>query len=144
MSQYRNYSDDDKATALAFFDACNNIKMAARECGVPLQTLRNWIAAREDDAPSAPTTELVTEKKIDLADAFEQLAEKCVSHALKYADTESAYHATGMAEKAVMTMRLLREQATSISQSMPATVEERDAEAMQLIERVKLRMVSGG
>lgn len=145
MARYRNYSDDDKATALAFYDACNNLTMVARECKIPLTTVKLWVDNR-NTMESAPSAESVAKKKIDLAAAFEELAEKCVLHAIKNADNESAYHATGMAEKAVQTMRLLRDQATTITGQVDfKSQEEADAKAAEIIEAglQRLRIVNG-
>lgn len=137
---YRNYSDDDKATAIAYFSACGNLAMAARDCKVPMTTLERWV--KNPKLLTAPPPELVTEKKIDLANAFGELAEKCVTHAIRNHAESSAYHATGMAEKAVLTMRLLREQATSITATAPQTDEEKTARINELAAKHGLKLVA--
>lgn len=44
----RQYSDQDKAAALAFYDACKaNLAQAARLSQIPRNTLRRWVSERE-------------------------------------------------------------------------------------------------
>ena len=44
----RQYSDQDKAAALAFYDACkSNLTQAARLSQIPRNTLRRWVSERE-------------------------------------------------------------------------------------------------
>lgn len=44
----RQYSDQDKAAALAFYDACKkNLTQAARLSQIPKNTLRRWVSERE-------------------------------------------------------------------------------------------------
>lgn len=148
MARYRNYSDDDKAEVLAYFDACNNQRMAARDYKIPLRTLQRWIEQRDKQAEgietSAPDANVVAEKKADLADKLEALAHKLVDAA--HGKIEDAYLQPTMTSAAIAIdkMRLLRDEPTSITQEMlPKTVEERDAKLAEIVERVKLRVVNG-
>ncbi len=44
----RQYSDQDRAAALAFYDACKgNLAQAARLSQIPRNTLRRWVSERE-------------------------------------------------------------------------------------------------
>jgi len=72
----REWSDSEKATALAALDANGgNVSHTARQLGIPRMTLADWAAGRVTD----DVTELRQEKKESLADAFEALARKLVA-----------------------------------------------------------------
>lgn len=134
---YRNYSDDEKAVTIAYFDACQNYKMTGRECGIPEATVRLWVQNR--DMPSAPSAESVTKKRGCLADKLEQLAHSIVDVApdkIGEAPLAASMTALGIA---VDKMRLLREQPTTIAAQVK-TVEERDKKVQEIFERGKLRM----
>lgn len=128
---YRNYSDDEKAMAIAYCDARQNVQQASKELKIPRTTLDLWLKQR--NTPSSPSPESVTEKKEDMASRLDRLAELCITRGIEGVEEESAYHAVGMAEKCIVTARLLREQATSIiSTTEPITREDKLSEAHTL------------
>lgn len=72
----RQWTDAEKAEILAALDANQgNVKRTARQCGVPISTLRGWVKGRGTNAGVA---KLRPEKRGDLADALEEIAWKIV------------------------------------------------------------------
>jgi transposase-like protein len=68
----RQYSDADKATALAALDANGgNVKRTAKQLGIPHKTLDDWAKGRNQNPAVA---DLRTRKRGSLADKFENLA----------------------------------------------------------------------
>ena len=68
----RQYSDEDKATALAALDANDgNVKRTATQLGIPHKTLDDWAKGRNQNPAVA---DLRTRKRGSLADKFENLA----------------------------------------------------------------------
>jgi len=68
----RQYSDEDKATALSAVDANGgNVKLTARQLGIPHKTLDDWAKGRNQNPTVA---DLRTKKRGSLADKFEHLA----------------------------------------------------------------------
>lgn len=68
----RQWTDAEKAEILAALDANQgNVKRTARQCGVPISTLRGWAKGRGTNAGVA---QLRPEKRGDLADALEGIA----------------------------------------------------------------------
>jgi transposase-like protein len=50
----REYTDAEKAAALAFYAANgNNLKRTARECNLPTNTLRRWVEAEQEGRKAA-------------------------------------------------------------------------------------------
>jgi len=74
--QYKTYSEDEKAAALAVYVAeGRNLSATKRATGIPRKTLAYWIqsAARETETP-VETVELRQQKKSELASAYLGLA----------------------------------------------------------------------
>lgn len=139
MGKYRNYSDDDKATALAFYDACNNLTMTARECKMPLATVALWVKER-DTMPSSPSPESVSEKRVALADVLEDLAYLAAGQSRTAMGDASAAQAATVLGISIDKMRLLRELPTSITQSSePKSVQERDELLITLLTEIEKR-----
>jgi transposase-like protein len=68
----RQYSDEDKATALTALDANGgNVKRTANQLGIPHKTLDDWAKGRNQNRAVA---DLRTRKRGSLADKFESLA----------------------------------------------------------------------
>lgn len=68
----RQYSDEDKATALTALDANGgNVKRTATQLGIPHKTLDDWAKGRNQHPVVA---DLRTRKRGSLADKFENLA----------------------------------------------------------------------
>ena len=71
----RRYSDDERASALAALAANGgNVNRAAKEIGIPHDTLRRW--SRGERHPEA--RQMSDGKKLPLADAIESVVEKMV------------------------------------------------------------------
>lgn len=116
---YKQYSEDDKAAALAFLDAHDgNTFKAALALDIPETTLRTW----KDGMGVHPNIAIKREvKKAELADLFEHAARLYLGRAV---DENAINESTGKeamtaAAIAVDKMRLLRDQATSIQQKQP-------------------------
>lgn len=137
MGTYRNYSDEDKASALAHYQATKSLRKTAAAYKMPASVLHLWV--KNPDAPSAPSPESVREKKEDLAELFEQLAYSAVKHTSDTLELAKPGEACLIAAQSVDKMRLLREQATSITEDVSSTAKLDD-----LTERVRLRVVNGG
>lgn len=115
----RQYSDNDKAAALAALDANGgNVNQTASQLGVPRKTLEDWHKGR---AVNTDVAEIRQDKKEELADVFERVARKYLAHA--ESDTvvtdASGKDAIVSAATAVDKMRLLRNLPTEIVQVIP-------------------------
>lgn len=70
-NRQRRYTEADKALALAVFDSCDgSFEAAARQAGVPRNTLRRWV----DDRDSAAPATLRQETADDLGGRFGRIA----------------------------------------------------------------------
>lgn len=139
--KYRKYTDTEKATALAFVQACGgNVAKAAKETGINRATLQKWVAGK---MLHEVAVDLVAEKKEELSDIFEGVARKYLTHALRPEVIESAgaKEAVTAAAIAVDKMRLLREQPTSIAGKEELTDDEFESKLRRLIARVRERAV---
>lgn len=75
----RQYSDDDRATALAFLEANRgNFSATARQCGISRNTLRYWASGGSINAATAESSTL---KKADLAALWQAEAEAALAQA---------------------------------------------------------------
>jgi len=134
---YRNYSDDDKAVVLAFYDACGNAEMTSRECKVPVATVKLWIHNR--DAPSAVSAESVAEKKTDLAGELKKLALAACGQSLKALGEATSAQAATVLGIAIDKSLLLEGKATVISDTV-SSIEERDAKLLEIMKNANLRL----
>lgn len=72
MASYRRYSEQEKAEALAFVDACRgNYQEASKKTGIPWTTLRAW---HQGIGVNEVTSENSLHKKRDLATEFRKKA----------------------------------------------------------------------
>ena len=126
----RAYSDKEVAEALAVLDLWEgDTHGAARELKIPESTLRQWAEGRSDGPLRRMETgdfaQLRQEKKESLADAFEDVAWRCVNRLRVAGQYESEtdllksekLQAVAVATTAAIAtdkMRLLRDQPTSI------------------------------
>jgi transposase-like protein len=138
MARYRNYSDDDKAQALAFLAANrNNYRLAARHTGIPWTTLREWhfgVGVNE------PVSELRTQKAATLRDMWEEEANAALGLA-KSRRMDATYSqlvsAAGIAtDKACLLDKMA-------SEAAPLSDEEAEAEALAYIGERGYSVVSG-
>lgn len=120
------YSDEYRATAIAMMvaegypDDATAIKRVHGQLAVPkpnVRTLRYWYQHQHQPAPE----KLIQEKKEDLSDLFEKVAEKYVRHAMKddIVLKSSGAGAMTAAAIAVDKMRLLRNLPTEIIAVLP-------------------------
>lgn len=135
---HREYTEDDKATALATLQANNgNILRTANELGIPQSTLRKWRAGEGINRAVAPKCE---HKKEELGDLFERVSRLYLDHAIadttlrKVKGKDAVVAAAVAAEK----MRLCREQSTSIP-GRELTDDERERELRELALRIRER-----
>lgn len=138
MATYRQYTEDDKAVALAYFAACggNQLK-TSRDCGIPLSTLQDWI---KGDGVNCDIVEKAVYKGTSLADKFEELANLLMDDAIE--KRENASFAQTMIGVAIATdkMQLLRKLPTSINEQSSLTDDERIRKLSELHERVRDRV----
>lgn len=116
---YKQYSEDDKAAALAFLEAHDgNTFKAANELDIPETTLRAW----KNGMGVHPNIALKCEvKKSELSDLFEAAARLYLGRAVEENAIQESTGKEAMTAAAIATdkMRLLRDQATSIQQRQP-------------------------
>jgi len=117
----RRYSDEERATALAALAANGgNVGGTSRQLGIPEATLRAW--ATGERHPEA--SQMCGDKKASLADQFEALAVKLLGVADEKAAALNARDAVVAAAVAVDKMRLLRGEATEISETRDDRLDE--------------------
>jgi transposase-like protein len=131
----RQYSDNDKATALAVLDANQgNVKGTARQLSIPHKTLDEWAKGRNQHPEVAV---LRTDKKQELHGLFEQVARLYLGQAMEEATIKKTSGKDSVIAAATATdkMRLLTEQATSISKDV--TEHSHEERANRILELVK-------
>lgn len=117
----RQYSDQDKAAALAFYDACKaNLAQAARLSQIPRNTLRRWVSERElgalgeieeEEEPGVELATLATPiskvatSKGEVLRLWEELRDSCFKD-LKAARLEASFRDLVTAAKAATDMAL--------------------------------------
>jgi hypothetical protein len=75
----REYTEDDRAVALAYLAANNgNKRKTAKDCQVPRSTLQRWI---DGEGISKDVPAKTEKKKGDLADIFEKMAYEALEYA---------------------------------------------------------------
>jgi hypothetical protein len=130
MAKRKRYDDKFRASAVVMLEAAGytgdehsrlgSLTEVSREIGVPMPTLSNWFKGVNNPPPS----EIVTEKKADLAVVFEDIAYKMLAHAGNpdVIDSMSGKDAVIAAATATDKMRLLRGLPTEIVQIIPDLV----------------------
>lgn len=127
MVKRRRYDDQFRASAVVMLQAAGypdqkgSLEGVAKYLKMPAPTLHRWF--REKNNP--PPSELVTEKKEELADVFERIAYKYLTHADRDVVIEetSGKDAVVTAATAVDKMRLLRDLPTEIVAVLPVIVQ---------------------
>ncbi len=138
MARYRNYSDDDKAQALAFLAANrNNYRLAARHTGIPWTTLQSWHLGV---GVGEPVTEIRTQKAATLREMWEVEAHAALGLA-KSRRMDATYSqlvsAAGIAtDKACLLDKIA-------SEATPLDDEEAEAEAIAYLGERGYQVVSG-
>lgn len=135
--QQRRYSDDFRASALAALAANGgNVKKTARQLGIPLLTLWTW-----SKHPQISTSR--NEKKGELADAIEQVAWQIVDQMPDKIAKASLRDLATCLGIAVDKMRLLREQATAITDKPEELSDDQRFERLkQLALRIQQRRLA--
>jgi len=139
MGEYRQYSDDQKAVALAVLEVNQgDYSKTARQTNVPRITLKHWA---DGDGVSPAVSEIVQGKRGALADRFEagihQFIDAITPEKIELADLRTLATCAGIFTDK---MRLLREQATTITNAQ-ITDEDRLRELQELMQRLRQRQI---
>ena len=132
MSLYRQYSDDDKAVALAVLEVNKgDYSRTARQCNVPRQHLQRWVRG---EGVNDAVQEIVQGKRGDLANRFEARAHEFLDAVTPEKIAEAGLRDL-MTSAAIATdkMRLLREQST-VNVAHTLTNEDRIARLQELMQ----------
>jgi transposase-like protein len=133
----REYSDADKATALAALDANGgNVYRTAKALSIPQSTLEGWAKSR---GTNAAIPNLREHKKKALAEQLEEIAEK-LAEAIpgKVGDATLQQTATSLGI-VVDKMQLLRGQPTNITDDASLTDTERANRVAALLDLARTR-----
>ena len=133
MAARRRYTEEDRAVALAAYEAnANNLKRTARYCNIPINTLRRWLQGGETNAA---VSQLRPQKKGDLAAALEAIAWQCVEAIPARMGEASLREVATTLGIAVEKMQLLRGKPTTINDDLSslsdAELDRRIAEAQR-------------
>ena len=135
--QQRQYSEDDRAVALAYYASCGqNMKKTARDCGFPEATLRGWLKGK---AVNAPTREKSHLKKLDLDARLEALVHSLldvIPDKLDDAPLREVATALGIG---IDKMQLLRSKPTEIIEDASLTDERRAARIAEILQSARDR-----
>ena len=105
------YTEDEKSTVLTLLATLDgNITATSKQSGYPAQTIRQW---RDGRGINTDVTKKRDEKKADLAQLFEDMANQALKRAGIEIDNASYAQLMTGAAIAVDKMRLLRELPTS-------------------------------
>lgn len=131
----RQYSDKDKAAALALLDANEgNVRKTARDTGVPHKTLDGWAKGRIN----ADCADIRTDKRKELSERLEDLAHTLVDLLPEKLPNASVRDLAGALIVAVDKMQLLKGSPTTISKDVSErTNEERAARILELVKPAK-------
>lgn len=136
MGKGREYSDDEKAAAMAALAAQGgDIGATARSLGIPAKTLRNW-SKGQHLSPLASATAVI--KKARLSDAIEDVLWFFLPHFEKKVPEASMGSLATAFGILTDKMRLLRGEAININQQV-ATPEDAQAKVRELAERARAR-----
>ncbi len=125
----RSYSDREKATALAALDFHGgNLSAASKALGVPIKTLSDW---RDGAAVNADVAEFRNEEKANLVEMFEQVIVAGLRAKLETPEKLSGVDIGIFTDK----MNVLRGAPDSISKSIAADPEQRQARILELVRK---------
>jgi hypothetical protein len=119
----RQYSDEDKAAALATLDMNGgNLSKTAKKFGIAISTLQSW---RDGRGTNTSVTNMRNVKKGELADKLEQVAHAYTDHLLSPVtiNDTGAKDAAVTVGTAIDKMRLLRGLPTEIISVVPQLVD---------------------
>lgn len=132
----RQYSDNEKAGALAALDANGgNVNQTAKQLGIPRKTLGMWAHNRH---LSADVADIRQEKRKELSARLEDLAHTLVDILPGKLPKASVRDLAGALIVAVDKMQLLKGAPTAISKDVSErTNEERAARILELVRPAK-------
>jgi len=137
MAEQRQYTEADKATALALLAANGgNVFRAAKELGIPESTLRKWKNGEGVNAAVAGTCE---KKKAELFDLFEEVSRLYLGRAKsrEAVNKTSGRDAVIAAATALDKMRLIQNKPTTISRSeLPIDLSKLNAEQLAQLDAI--------
>ncbi len=93
-SKRRSYSDQEKEHAIAVFVTCGNLSKTSRQTGVPISTLRGWLA----EVPP----EKVTEAREDAQVGFVRKAWQAVTAHIEHLQAKDVVEATSARDSATI------------------------------------------
>lgn len=131
----RRYTDEERSNTLAALAAnSGNISATVRQVGIPAATIRAWSKGYRH--PEA--AQMCEAKKLPLADAFQNLAEKCVGLATERYAEMSPKDMIVTAAVCVDKMQLLRGAPTGINANVNLNL--RTLSDAELDERIALAL----
>jgi len=140
----RNYTDEEKTAALVAYDVCdNNATHAATYCQnhYKFKVSHDQITRWANGVQIAPAVrENAKRIKGELSDKCEQVAHLCYDMLPDKLPETSARDLAAIGNIAVNNMRLLREQATTITNAQ-ITDEDRLRELQELMQRLRQRQI---
>jgi transposase-like protein len=106
------YSDEQRATALAALQANGgNLSRTSRDTGIPFSTIKRW-----RDEPDPRLADLGDRKKVDLSEKLEEIAYKLADAVEGKIPEANLQHVATSLGIAIDKLRLLRGEATDISE----------------------------
>lgn len=132
----RQYSDSEKASALAALDANGgNVNQTAKQLSIPRKTLAMWASNRH---LSADVADIRQEKKKELSEKLEDLAHAIVDILPAKLESTPVRDLAGALIVAVDKMQLLKGAPTNISKDVSErSNEERAARILELVRPAK-------
>lgn len=141
MKEKRQYTDEEKATALAHLQANGgDVSRTSRELGIPRTTLQQW----RDGIGVNKAVPLIRQEKTEALDVlFERVAYLYIGRAQETSAVEktSGKDAIITAATAVDKLRLLRGQSTEITEER-SDLSRLSTEELHLYEQLTRRMVA--
>jgi transposase-like protein len=133
----RQYSDNEKASALAFLDFNGgNVQKSAKALGVPHKTLDEWAKGRNQHPEVA---DLRNEKKEDICDLIDSAVREMIQGSAGKASEANISQLWTSIGIAVDKMQLLKGEATQITKdATPRTNEERANRILALVQPRKV------
>lgn len=132
----RQYSDNDKAAALAFLDFNKgNVQRSAKALGIPNSTLDEWVKGRNQNAE---VSDLRNDKKVDISTLIDAAVRDMVSASegkLSTANFQQLWTGVGIA---VDKMQILKGEPSSITKDVTKhSNEERVDRILRLVKPAK-------
>lgn len=138
----QSYNDQEKATALLFLETNDgNIVRTSKQTGVPQQTLRQWRDGLHVNTAIAEIKEIKREEMhLRMEETMHLLIDAIPG---KIEDAKLSEVSLALAQ-ITDKRQLLTGNATSINETRPGSVEERDAKLMEIVRQGHLRLEKTG